>query len=117
MFQVRSITGHLLLYALAVVLPILVMSGSIGWAYLGQEERRIDGLAETQLAAVNSEIQNRLDAIRATLNVLSVEPSVVAGDLAGTRRLLEQISAPGGVWFTLRDQTGRQLLNTRQPSG
>jgi two-component sensor histidine kinase len=117
MFQVRSITGHLLFYALALVLPILVMSGFIGWAYLKQEERRIDSLAEAQVAAVSSDIQNRLDAIRATLNVLSVGPSVVAGDVGDIRRLLEQIAIPQGVWFTLRDQDGRQLLNTRMPSG
>src|SRR6187200_1634574 len=111
MFQVRSITGHLLLYGLALVLPILVMSGVIGWAYLRQEEQRIDNLAEAQVVAVTSEIHNRLDTIRATLNVLSVGPSVVAGDVEDVRRRLEQIGMPPGVWFTLRDRDGRQLLN------
>src|SRR5688572_4142537 len=31
MLRLRSITGHLLLYALALALPILLMSGLIGW--------------------------------------------------------------------------------------
>jgi len=46
MRRMSSITGHLLLYALALALPILLMSGLVGWAYVRQEERRIEGLAE-----------------------------------------------------------------------
>jgi two-component sensor histidine kinase len=117
MLRIRSITGHLLLYALALALPILLMSGLIGWAYMRQEERRIDNLAEAQVAAVGSEIENRLEAFRTALTVLSVSPSVIAGDANDIRRRLEQIHMPGGVWFVLRDPRGQQLLNTKLPPG
>ncbi len=115
MFRVRSITGHLLLYALALAVPILLMSGLIGWAYIRQEERRIDSLAEAQVAAVTSEIENRLEAFRTALTVLSVGPSVVGGDANDVRRRLAQINMPGGVWFVLRDPSGQQILNTKLP--
>src|ERR687889_1008682 len=115
MLPIRSITGHLLLYALALALPILFMSGLIGWAYIRQEERRIDRLAETQVAAVASDIENRLEAFRATLNVLAVDPSIVSGDVEDVRGRLDHITMPADVWFVLRDPTGKQILNTKLP--
>src|SRR5215213_8735588 len=117
MLRTRSITGHLLLYALALATPILLMSGFIGWAYIRQEEKRIDRLAETQVASVASDIENRLQAFKATLNVLSVSPSVVTGNVDEIRARLKQIDMPEGVWFVLRDPTGRQILNTKLPAG
>ncbi len=107
MLRIRSITGHLFLFALALTLPILVMSALIGWGYIRQEERRIDSLAESRVATVASEIENRLDTFRATLNVLSVGPSVVAGNVEDVRRRLDQIDMPAGVWFVLRDPSGQ----------
>jgi len=115
MLRTRSITGHLLLYALALALPILLMSGIIGWAYIRQEEKRIDSLAVAQIAAVNSEVENRLEAFRTTLNVLAVDPIAVTGNVDDLRRRLRQIEVPDGAWFVLRDPTGRQLLNTKLP--
>ena len=117
MRQIRSITGHLLLFALALALPILLMSGLIGWAYIRQEEERIDRLAETQVATVTSEIENRLNTLRATLNVLVVSPSVMAGNVDDIRARLAHMSMPEGVWFVLRDHSGQQLLNTKLPPG
>jgi two-component sensor histidine kinase len=117
MVRIRSITGHLLFYALALSLPILIMSGLIAWGYLRQEERRIDRLSETQIANATSEIESRLATFRATLTTLSVSPSVLNADVEDIRSRLERIGVVGGVWFTLRDRNGRQLLNTRKPPG
>lgn len=94
MLRARSITGHLLIYALALALPILLLSGLIGWAYLRQEERRIVTLAERQAAQVVAEIDNRLEAYRAILNVLAVGPKLLEGDMEDVRNLLEQMKLP-----------------------
>src|SRR5918994_2441628 len=90
MLRFRSITGHLFLYALALTLPILLVSGFIGWAYVRQEGQRIDSLAERQVQAVASQIDNRLAAFRATLNVLSVGSQVIDGNMDDLRFRLGQ---------------------------
>jgi two-component sensor histidine kinase len=115
MRRMNSITGHLLLFALALALPILVMTGLIGWAYIRQEERRIEGLAERQTAQVVSQIDNRLDAYRATLNVLAVGRRLLDGDMDDLRTQLEQVSMSPGIWFTVRERNGQQILNTSVP--
>ncbi|WP_201864878.1 sensor histidine kinase [Microvirga soli] len=115
--RTRSITGHLFLFALALTLPIMLVSGFVGWAYLRQEEHRIDGLAERQAQSVVSQIDNRLAAFQASLDVLSVSPMLLEGDMDDFRSRLEQTNFPPDVWFTIRDENGQQLLNTRTPRG
>ena len=117
MLRISSITGHLFLYALALVLPILLMSGLIAAAYLDQEESRIESLAERQAHQTASDIDNKLEAYRATLNVLAVSPNVLGGEIEEARNRLAQIQVEGGVCFVMRDGEGRQLLNTRIPPG
>ena len=112
-----SITGHLLLYALALALPILLMSGFIGWAYIRQEENRIESLAERQAAQVVADLDNRLEAYRATLNVLAVSPKVLEGAMEAVRSQLELTQVPPDIWFTVRDRNGQQILNTAVPRG
>src|SRR3954447_15556522 len=111
MLPVRSITGHLFFYAFVLVVPILLVSAFIGLAYLRHEDIRVDSLAQAQVAAVSSEIGNRLDTVEATLKVLAVDPSVVFGNVDELRKRVTLIALPAGAWFVLRDPSGKQLLN------
>jgi hypothetical protein len=117
MLRIRSITGHLFLFALGLTLPIMLLSGFIGWAYLRQEGQRIDRLAEQQVQSVAAQIDNRLAALRATLNVLATNPVLLEGDMDSFRSRLEQTNLPADIWLTVRDKTGQQLLNTRTARG
>jgi hypothetical protein len=69
---------------LALALPILLVSGVIGWASIRQDERS-DRLAETQVATVTLESENRLNTVRAILNVPAVNPSLIAGNIDDIR--------------------------------
>lgn len=113
--RAHSITGHLFLLALALTLPIMLLSGFIGWAYLRQEGQRIDRLAEQQVQSVAAQIDNRLAAVQATLRVLATNPTLREGDIEGFRIRLEQANLPADVWFTVRNKAGQQLLNTSRP--
>ncbi|HEX2137412.1 MAG TPA: sensor histidine kinase [Microvirga sp.] len=93
------------------------MSGLTGLAYIGQEEKRIESLSERQAAQVVSQIDNRLEAYRAMLNVLAVDPKIIDGDIEDIRRRLEQMNMPPDIWFTIRDRKGQQILNTAVPRG
>ena len=117
MLRIRSITGHLFLYALALTLPLMLASALIGWAYIRQEGQRIDSLAERQVQMVASQIDSRLAAFRATLDVLAVGPLLLEGDTNDLRSWLEQMHLPQDIWFTVRDRGGQQLLNTKTPRG
>jgi len=113
--RARSITGHLFLFALALTLPVLLLSGFIGWAYLRQEGQRIDRLAEQQVQSVIAQIDNRLAAYQATLNVLATNPELVEGNMDRFRSRAEQVKLPSDVWLTVRNKAGQQLLNTSTP--
>jgi two-component sensor histidine kinase len=95
----------------------MLVSSFIGWAYLRQEEQRINSLAERQAQAVASQIDNRLASFQASLNVLSASPTLLEGDMGDFRSRLELTDHPSDVWFTVRDENGQQLLNTRTPRG
>jgi cytochrome b561 len=62
-FAFRTITGHLFLYALALAVPILLMSSFIGWASIRQENQRVESLAERQAVQAVPATDNRLDAL------------------------------------------------------
>ena len=115
MLRIRSITGHLFLYALALTLPLMLASALIGWAYIRQEGHRIESLAERQVQLVVSQIESRLAGFRGTLEVLAVGPPLIGGDMNGVRSVLAQMRFPSDIWFTVRDRNGRQLLNTKMP--
>jgi hypothetical protein len=69
-------------------------------------------LAERQAAQVVSDLDNRLEAYRATLNVLAVSPKVLEGDMEAVRSQLELTKIPADIWFTVRDRNGQQLLKS-----
>ncbi len=117
MGRLRTITGHLLLFAVGLSWPLMIMAGVIGWAYLRQEEARINLLAERQAAFIVSEIDTRIEAYRATLNVLAAAPQVLGGSPDEVRALLGKLKLDPDLWFTLRDRSGRQLVNTALPEG
>jgi two-component sensor histidine kinase len=117
MLRVQTITGHLLLLALGLATPILLLSAFIGRAYIVQERERIESTAERQASQVVSQIDNQLAAFRATLKVLVTGPDALGGDLEALRARLEAVEVAPGTWFTLRDRSGRQLLNTSVPRG
>jgi two-component sensor histidine kinase len=112
MFRDRTITGHLFLFALAFGGPLIILSGIIGWSYVRQEERRIENLALAQVGSIVAQIDNLLATHIASLNVLSLDPTIAAGNLEEFRARLFQIGFEEGLWFTLRDRSGQQLLNT-----
>lgn len=115
--RVHSITGHLFLFALGLTLPIMLLSGFIGWAYLHQEGQRISRLAEQQIQSVTAQIDNRLAAVQSALKVLATNPMLLDGDIEGFRQRLEQANLPAETWFTVRNKAGQQLLNTSTPRG
>jgi hypothetical protein len=98
MLRFRTITGHLFLYALAFAVPILLMSSFIGWAYIRQENQRVESLAERQAAQVVSAIDNRLDAYRSMLNVLSGSLDVLQGNMEEVHYRLEQYLLTETAW-------------------
>ena len=98
MLQFRTITGHLFLYALALAVPILLMSSFIGWASIRQENQRVESLAERQAVQVVPAIDNRLDAYRSMLNVLSGSLDVLKGNMEEVRYRLEQNLLTETAW-------------------
>jgi two-component sensor histidine kinase len=117
MLRDRSITGQLFLFALAFGAPLLLLSGIIGWNYVRQEDRRLEDLAITQANTIVAQLENLLATYMASLKVLAVQPAVTSGNLEEVRAGLDRIGFEEGLWFTLRDRKGRQLVNTLAAPG
>jgi PAS domain S-box-containing protein len=113
-----TLRRHLVLLALAVVLPPLVFGGSLVWRAAKDERERIEerlgGAARDLAASVDSELADILAAAR----VLAGSESLAARDLAAFhRRALEVQRELGANNVSLRDAESRQVLNTSVPWG
>ncbi|WP_431862697.1 response regulator [Azospirillum sp.] len=112
----------LLLLVVAALLPVLVFAG---WmvartadAQRAAVEERVRHLAQTLAVAIDRELAGMASA----LQVLAVSPRAERGDLAAlhaqTVDVLRQIDPRReGLYITLTDREGQQLLNTRRPYG
>ncbi|HYH39821.1 MAG TPA: response regulator [Azospirillum sp.] len=112
----------LLLLLVAALLPVLVFAG---WmvartadAQRAAVEERVRHLAQTLAVAIDRELTGMASA----LQVLAITPRAERGDLPGIHSLavdvLRQIDPRReGLYITLTDRDGQQLLNTRRPFG
>lgn len=111
----RSISWHLGLICLLLVLPATVLYGWILWQYAEAERGRLvrQGLQLTRdvADAVEREIASMSGTARlaATWPRLADEPL----DIDLTRRTATAISHSVGADIVVRDPSGRQLVNTR----
>jgi signal transduction histidine kinase len=113
----RSVRWHLVVFAAALVLPILAFIGFLLWQYATSERDRLEREAATLARAIANAIDRELSGLSATLDVLSLSPYLQAGELAAFYDQAKQVEDRQGVISVLRDPSGRQLVNTRREFG
>jgi PAS domain S-box-containing protein len=112
-----SIRAHLIVFALALVLPIIGFAGFLVWrgAQAEQEQVAEDASRVAALAAIA--IDRELTGMLATLQALETSPSLESGDFFAFHRQASNALRLLGAHIILRDTSGRQLVNTRVPWG
>ncbi len=113
----RSVRWHLVVFAAALVLPILAFIGFLLWQYATSERDRLEREAATLARAVANAIDRELSGLSATLDVLSLSPYLQSGELRAFYDQAKQVEDRQGVISVLRDPSGQQLVNTRRDFG
>lgn len=108
-----SIREQLLVYGLALLLPITVFSGLM--IYRTAELERSTIVRETQDVALSltASIDRSLSSTITTLKALATSPSLTRRDFSSFYRQARAANQVGGDHFVLTDTRGNQLVNTR----
>jgi PAS domain S-box-containing protein len=111
------IWAHLVLFAIALLTPILLFAFLLAQHLTGYEERA----RETQLMAIArslaADVDRELSGVISTLKALSNSPSLQNGNLEAFYLQAKLTLAPAKRTAVLMDTSGRQLVNTRLPWG
>lgn len=113
----KTILGRLVLFAIALLVPILLLGLAVG-AYVAYGERAaLEGKARDQAAILARAFESELSAIARTLQTLATSPVLQNGDLQAFHA--QAIAAPKRETqvIVLFDRSGQIIFDTRRPFG
>ncbi|KQT52341.1 hypothetical protein ASG43_19975 [Aureimonas sp. Leaf454] len=108
----RPIRWHLLVFAVLILLPQIVLGAALGSWYSTAERHRLEDAAGTVAAAVRSQLDRELEAMKATLQALATSPNVEAGDFEALRAQSLELLKFRGTAIAARDRSHQQVMNT-----
>ncbi len=113
----NTIRRQLLILAAVLIVPA-ALAGTILLAYAYSEERDASALQlQTTARALSIVVDRQLGQAEALLQALATAPSLIGGDFAAFDKQARQANAITDTWIVVRDENGRQLVNTRLPLG
>lgn len=113
----RPLAWHLAALCFALILPILILAGTLGWSYAQSERRRIEQDALSTAHEVMAAIDRELAGLIATTKVLALSRSLQRDDLEGFDAAARDVYYQIGINVVLRDRKSQQVVNTRLPRG
>lgn len=109
--------NQLLLLVLSILVPsFLASTWAVWYVYQSEQAKQESNLLETARGFAMI-VQSELKIREATLRTLAASPVLTAGDLSGFYDYARQMAPPPESTIVLKDEAGRQLLNTRKPLG
>ncbi|MGG5823885.1 HWE histidine kinase domain-containing protein [Falsiroseomonas sp. HW251] len=110
--------AHLVILALAALLPVLALGGGAAWeavqAYRGAFEARLLDRARGLAGILVSEIETVEAALRVLAASSGLDP---ASDVSEFESRARGAAAALGTWIVLADHEGHQRINTHLPPG
>ncbi len=113
----RTVRHHLAVFALALALPATLFVGVLLWRFADAERARLEGQAFAVARAAALAVDRELAGLVSTVEVVSLFPSLQAGDLQTFHARATAVRERTGINVVLRDLSGQQLVNTRRPWG
>src|SRR5688572_17648572 len=110
--RTRPIRWHLLVFALLILVPQVALGLALGSWYATSERHRVEDAAGSVAAAVRSQLDRELEAMKAALQALATSPNVEAGDFAALRGQATELLKFRGTAIAARDRSHQQVLNT-----
>ncbi len=110
----RTVGGHLAVYGIAVVAPILIFTGIVFHSYIAMEHAHLEQHALQTVRALKSEIDREFEGVVQTLTALAASPSLISGDYARFHsHATAVVRLSGDQHITLTDATGQPIVDTR----
>jgi two-component sensor histidine kinase len=107
-----SLRRHLVVFGLAITLPVLAFSALLLAHYEAIERAQIDHRALEIARALTADVDRELAGIVMTLQALATSPALDAGDFAGFYRQAQALRRAGAHSIVLRGLDNQQLVNT-----
>lgn len=111
----RTVLGNLVLFALALSLPMLLFAAFLLTRFATTERTRLEAEATNLAHTIAALIDRDLSGILAAVDVLSTSPFLQSGDLAAFRRQAGELMERQGLVTVLAELDGQQLVNLRLP--
>ena len=114
MLKIRT---HLMLMAIAMLLPVVIFSAvALHLLRNGERDAALRGLNETARASALL-IDRELASSVAALEQLARSPHLESGDLRAFYQQASTLNRPDTSWTVLLDENNHQLINTLRPFG
>lgn len=108
---------HLVLFAAALLTPILVYTVLLAQHLTGYEQRAREVQLTSIARSLAADVDREISGIISTLKALANSPSLQDGNLEAFYQQAKLTLAPANRNAVLMDTAGRQLVNTRVPWG
>jgi PAS domain S-box-containing protein len=112
-----GLRAHLVIFGLAIVVPVLLYSGFLLHRYTQQERLASEGRALEIARALSADIDREISAMVTTLETLATARALATGDFEAFHARARQALQPRKWNVVLIDASNQQLLNTRVPWG
>ena len=112
-----GLRSHLVLFGLAIVVPVLLYIGFLLHRYTQQEHLANEQRALEIARALNADIDREIIAIITTLETLATDNALATGDFEAFHARARQALQPRRWNVVLIDTNNQQLVNTRVPWG
>lgn len=108
---------HLVLFAIALLTPLLLFSAVLTGHFIRTEHRTNERQLQAMARSIAADVDREIAGMISTLKALSNSPSLQNGDLAAFYAQAKLTLAPTIRNAVLMDLSGKQLINTRLPFG
>jgi two-component sensor histidine kinase len=112
----RTIGWHLIVFAAALYLPVLGLTGLLGAMYVEQQHEEIRQRSLYVARALDGKLTQTIGTFAAVAHALSVSRALQTADFQEFHRQATA-AIKEGAWLVVLDRTGQQVVNTRVPWG
>lgn len=107
-----AIRVHLFAFAVAVLVPQVILAGAIGYWYGRDEEQRLEQSAVSMAAAFRARLDQELEGMTAALESLATHPHIDAGNFGAFYLQAKDVLRTRGEAIAMRDRNHQQVVNT-----
>jgi signal transduction histidine kinase len=114
-----KIRTYLLVFALAILLPMIAFSGIAVWAFDRQQRALVERSGVETARALVSAVDRELNAILTTLATLATARSLELGDMPMFQEDARRVMGRQRAWITITlfAPTGRRVMDLATPAG